>query len=151
MGADKNFSPKRELTVYPKFTTKDSHTSFPRSRSHTRPTNPRNKPLMIPKRKHDTRSKGLSCPAKTLADGPRGRGGRSARIGRMVRNPRAEGPLNATGPPAAHSEKRTVRTIHADCPRATRAARTVRGLWADGPAHTRTVRYPYTDSPTNLL
>jgi hypothetical protein len=42
-------------------------------------------------------------------------------------------------------------TLHADCPRATRAARTVRGLWADGPTHTRTVRYPNADGPTNPL
>jgi hypothetical protein len=41
--------------------------------------------------------------------------------------------LNATGPPAVHPKTWTVRTLHADCPRATRAARTVRGLWADGP------------------
>jgi hypothetical protein len=35
MGADKNSSPKRELSLDPKFTTKESHTSSPRSRSHT--------------------------------------------------------------------------------------------------------------------
>jgi hypothetical protein len=149
MGADKNSSPKRELGLCPKFTTTYSHTSLPRSRSHTRPTNPRNKPQTIPKRKHDSRSKGLSCPAKALADGSRASGGRSARTGRTIRDPRADGPLNATGPPAAHPETQTVRTLHADCPRATCAARTVRGLWADGPAHTRTVRYTYADGPTN--
>jgi hypothetical protein len=49
MGADKNSSPKRELGLYPKFTTKDSHTSLPRSHSHNGPTNPRNKPQTIPK------------------------------------------------------------------------------------------------------
>jgi hypothetical protein len=86
-----------------------------------------------------------------MADGPRGWGGRSARTGQTVRDPRVDSPLNATGPPAAHSETRTVRTLHADCLRATCAVRTVRGHWADGPAHTRTVRYPYTDGPTNLL
>jgi hypothetical protein len=37
----------------------DSHMSLPRSRSHNGPTNPGNKPQTIPKRKHDTRSKGL--------------------------------------------------------------------------------------------
>jgi hypothetical protein len=63
MGADKNSSPKRELDLCPKFTTKDSHMSLPRSRSHNRPTNPRNKPQTIPKRKNDSRSKGLSNPA----------------------------------------------------------------------------------------
>jgi hypothetical protein len=128
MGADKNSSPKRELSLYPKFTTKDSHTGLPRSRSHSIHTNPRNKPQTIPKRKHDSRSKGLSCLAKALADGPRGRGGRSTRTKRTIRDPRADGPLNATGPPAARLETRTVRTLHADCPRATCAARTVRGL-----------------------
>jgi hypothetical protein len=70
MGADKNSSPKRELSLYPEFTTKDSHTSLPGSCSHTGPTNLRKKPQMIPKRKDDSRSKGLSCPAKALADGP---------------------------------------------------------------------------------
>jgi hypothetical protein len=70
MGADKNSSPKRELDLYPKFTATDSHTSLPRSRSHNGLTNPRNKPQMIPKRKHEARSKGLSCPAGALADSP---------------------------------------------------------------------------------
>jgi hypothetical protein len=102
MGADKISSPKRELSLCPKYTTKDSHTSLPRSRSHTEPTNPRNKPQTIPKQKHDSRSKGLSCPAKALADGPRGRGKRSARTGRTVRDPRADGSLNAIEPIAAH-------------------------------------------------
>jgi hypothetical protein len=133
MGADKNSSPKRELGLYTKFTTKDSHTTLPRSCSHNRPTNLRNKPKMIPKWKHDSRSKGLSCSTKALADGLRGRGGRSTRTGQTVRDPRADSPLNATEPPAAHSEMRTVRTLPADCPRATCAARTVRDLWANGP------------------
>jgi hypothetical protein len=97
MGADKNSSRKRELGLYPKFTTKDSHTSLPRSRSHSRPTNPRNKPQTITKRKQDSISKGLSCPAKALADSPRAKGGQSARTGRTIRDPRADGPLNAIG------------------------------------------------------
>jgi hypothetical protein len=71
MGADKNSSPKSELGLYPKFTTKDSHMSLPRSCSHDTPTNPRNKPQMIPKQKHDSRSKGLSSSARHQADGPR--------------------------------------------------------------------------------
>jgi hypothetical protein len=115
MGADKNSSPKRELGLYPKFTTKDSHTSLPRSRSHNGPTNPRNKPQTIPKWKHDSRSKGLSCPTETLVDGPRGWGGWYARAGRTVRDPRADNLLNATEPPAAHPGMRTVRTLHANC------------------------------------
>jgi hypothetical protein len=69
MRADKNSSPKRELGLYPKFTATDSHNG---------PTNPRNKPQMIPKRKHEARSKGLSCPAGALADSPRPWGERSA-------------------------------------------------------------------------
>jgi hypothetical protein len=133
MGADKNSSPKRELGLYPKFTTKDSHTSFPRLRSHSGPTNPRNKPQTIIKQKQDSRSKGLSRPAKALADRLRARDGRSARTGWTVCDPRADDPLNATRPPAAHPETRTVCTLHVDCPRATRAAQTVRGLLVDGP------------------
>jgi hypothetical protein len=88
MGADKNSSPKRELDLYPKFTATDSHTSLPRSRSHNGPTNSRNKPQTIPKRKHEARSKGLSCPAEALADSPRPWGGRSAVTVRTVRDPR---------------------------------------------------------------
>jgi hypothetical protein len=78
MGADKNSSPKRELGLNPKFTTKDSHTSLPRSRSHDERTNPRNKPQTIPKQKHEPRSKGLSCSASVQVDGPRPWGGLSA-------------------------------------------------------------------------
>jgi hypothetical protein len=88
MGADKNSSPKRELGLYPKFTATDSHTSLPRSRSHNGFTNPRNKPQTIPKRKHEARSKGLSCPAGALADTSRPWGGRSAVTVRMVCDPR---------------------------------------------------------------
>jgi hypothetical protein len=110
MGADKIFSLKRELGRYPKFTTKDSHTRFPRSRSHSGPTNPRNKPQMIPKRKHDSRSKGLSCPVTTLADGPRAWGRRSVDTGRTVRYPQADSPLITIERPKKHTETRTVRT-----------------------------------------
>jgi hypothetical protein len=60
-------------------------------------------------------------------------GGRSASQGRTARYPRAVSPLITTEPPDAHPETRTVRTLHADCPRATRAVRTVRDLRADGP------------------
>jgi hypothetical protein len=88
MGADKNSSPKKELGLYPKFTTKDSHTSLPRSRSHHRHTNPRNKPQTIPKRNHEARSKGLSYPAATQADCPRSPGGLSAVTARTVHDPR---------------------------------------------------------------
>jgi hypothetical protein len=88
MGTDTNSSSKRELGLYPKFTATDSHTSLPRSRSHNGPTNPRNKPQMIPKRKHEARSKGLSCTAKALADSPRPWGGRSAVTMQTVHDPR---------------------------------------------------------------
>jgi hypothetical protein len=129
-GSRKNSSPKRELGLRPKFTTKDSHTSLPRSRSHNKPTNPRNKLQTIPKRKHDSKSKELSNPTQCLADGPQGWGGRSADTGRTVCDPRADSPLNATEPPEVHPEMRTVCTLPADSPRATCAARTVRDLRA---------------------
>jgi hypothetical protein len=151
MEADKNSSPKREPGLCPKFTTKDSHTSLPRSRSHNGPTNPRNKPQTIPKRKHNSRSKGLSNPTQCQADGPRAWGGRSANTGRTVCYPQADSPLIATEPPEAHPEKRTVRTWSSDGPQATGAARTVREPHADSPARRQTVRYPYTDGLTNLL
>jgi hypothetical protein len=111
MGADKNSYPKRELGICLKFTTKDSHTSLPRARNHNGPTNPRNKLQTILKWKHDSRSKGLSYPAKAQADGPRGWGGRSARTRRTVCDPWADSPLNATEPLEAHPEMRTVRTL----------------------------------------
>jgi hypothetical protein len=136
MGADKNSSLKRELGLYPKFSTKDSHMSLPRSRSHNEPTNPRKKPKRIPKRKRTQRSKGLTNPLQCQADGPLGTNGRSVDTGRTVCYPRADSPLIATQPPDAHPETRIVRTLHADCPRATRAARTVRDLQADGPPNT---------------
>jgi hypothetical protein len=85
MGADKNSSPKRELGLCPKFTTKDSHTSLPRSRSHNGPTSLGTNPQTIPKRKHDSRSKGLSCPSVHQADCPRPLGGPSARVRWTVR------------------------------------------------------------------
>jgi hypothetical protein len=116
MGADKNSSPKRELGLYPKFTTKDSHTNLSRSRSHYEPTNTRNKLQTIPKRKHESRSKGLSNPAQCRADGPRAWGGQSADTGRKVRHPRTDGPLIATERPDAHSNTRTVRTSSTDGP-----------------------------------
>jgi hypothetical protein len=136
MGADKKSSPKRELGLYPIFTTKDSHTSLPRSCSHYRPTNPRNKPQMIPKRKHEPRSKGLSSPANTLADSPRPWGGRSAVTGRTVRYPREDGPLITTERPDEQPNMQTVRTSSTDGPQATGAVRTVCNVQADGPPNT---------------
>jgi hypothetical protein len=146
MGPDKNSSPKRELGLCPKFATKDSHMNLPRSRSNNVPTNTRNKLQTIPKQKHESRGKGLSKRALCKVDGPRGRGGRSAETGRMVRNPRADSPLNATEPPETHPKTRTVRTLPADCPRATCAAQTVRDLQADGPPNSS---WPETTDQTN--
>jgi hypothetical protein len=85
MGADKTSSPKRELGLCPKFTTKNLHTSLSRSRSHNGPTNPRNKPQTTPKRKRNSRSKRLSNIAKPQADCPRPPGGPSAWVWRTVR------------------------------------------------------------------
>jgi hypothetical protein len=156
MGADKNSSPKREPGLYPKFTTKDFHTSLPRSRSHNGPTNPRNTPQTIPKRKHDSRSKGLRCPATTLVDIPRPWGGRSAITGRTVRGHRADGPL-PTGGRSVNRNRTTKRAPnHTDGPylvlgRSTSNTCRANGLrpLANGPALTQTVRDPYVDGPTN--
>jgi hypothetical protein len=145
MGVDKNSSPKRELGLYPKFTIKDFHTSLPRSHSHSGPTNPRNKPQTIPKRKYDSRSKGLSCPATTLANSPRAWGGQFADTGRTVRYPRADGPLNTTEQPTEHTETRTVHTWSSNGPRATGVARTVRLTRGLSDTPTRTVRQTPSD------
>jgi hypothetical protein len=84
MGADKNSSPKRELGICPKFTTKDSHTSLSKSCSHNGPTNPRSTPQTIPKRKQNSRSKGLSNSALHQADRPQALGGPSASTERTI-------------------------------------------------------------------
>jgi hypothetical protein len=68
-----------ELGLCPKFTTKDSHTSLPKSRSDNIPTNPRNKPQLKATQKRNSRSKGLRQPAKPGADHPHG--GRTVREG----------------------------------------------------------------------
>jgi hypothetical protein len=110
MGADKNSSPKRELGLYPKFTTKDSHKSLPRSHSHNGHTNPRNKLQTILKRKHNSRSKGLNNTVQCQADDPQSWGGWSADTRRTVRYPWADGPLIATERPDTHPEMRMVCT-----------------------------------------
>jgi hypothetical protein len=89
MGAYKNSSPNRELSLYPKFTTKDSHTSLPRSRSHYVPTNPRNKPQM-------SRSGRTTQEAMDLAIL------RSA--GRKVREPGVDGLRTLGGRSATHMQ-----------------------------------------------
>jgi hypothetical protein len=92
MGADKNSSPKRELGLYPKFTTKDSHTSLPRSRSHYGPTNPRNKPKRSQSESTNQEAKDLAALRDTRrtvrdhgADGPRPTGERSVNHNRMTK------------------------------------------------------------------
>jgi hypothetical protein len=90
MRADKNSSPKRELSLFPKITTKDSHTSLPRSCSHNGPTNPRNKPQTIPKRKRNSRSKGLSNSALDQVDRLQAPSGPPARPRRIVRGAAAD-------------------------------------------------------------
>jgi hypothetical protein len=132
MGAYENSSPKGELGLYPKFTTTDSHTSLPRSRSHSGRTNPRNKPQMIPKRKHEARSKGLGCPKTTQADCPRSPGGLSAVTWRTIRGHHADGPqptvdglLNTnktTQPTPLHADgsyqalgQSAIKSCHSDC------------------------------------
>jgi hypothetical protein len=119
---------------------------LPRSRSHYGPTNPRNKPQTIPKRKHESRSKGLSNPAQCQADGPRAWVGQSADTGWTDRYPRADNVLIATKRPDAHSNTRMVRTSFTDGPRATGATRTVRGVQADGPPN---FTWPKTVGQTN--
>jgi hypothetical protein len=78
MGADKNFSEENRLS--PKITTHDSHMNSPRSHSHNRPTNPRNKSKQVAKRKHTSpRSKGqANLPAR---DGPSVRMSPTASVG----------------------------------------------------------------------
>jgi hypothetical protein len=97
MGADKNSSPKRELGLCPKFTTKDPHMSLPKSRSHDGPTNPRRKPQTIPKPKRNSKNKGLSSSALDEADCPKPPGGPSARSRRTVRRHQADRPWGLGG------------------------------------------------------
>jgi hypothetical protein len=114
MGADKNSSPKRELGLYPKFTTKDPHTSLPRSRSHYGPTNPRNKPETILKR---VREPG--------ADSPRTLGGRSATHGRMVRSLQQNDPTCTPTRGLFVPHPRMVREQLVSCGRSATSRRTV--------------------------
>jgi hypothetical protein len=135
MGADKNSSPKRELSLYPKFTTKNSHMSLPRSCSHYGPTNPGNKPQTIPKRKHESRSKRLSNPAQCQADGPRAWGGQSADTGRMVREPGADSP-RTLGRRSVNCNITTRHALqHADGPYLVHGQTASNWCRADGPRH----------------
>jgi hypothetical protein len=109
-----------------KFTTKDSHTSLPRSCSHDGPNNPRNKPQTIPKRKRNSRSKGLSNSAEVQVDGPRPSSGQSVKHNRTSRS----APWNTDGPwpPRGQSDPR-----------------------GQSGSPGRTVRQPRANSPTNSL
>jgi hypothetical protein len=99
MGDNKKSSRWMNSVYAPKFTTKDFHTSLPRSRGHNGSTNPRNKPQLKATQKHNSRSKRLRQPAKSQADGPCGLGGWSKnrprtssfhppKFGRSVSSPR---------------------------------------------------------------
>jgi hypothetical protein len=122
MRANKNSSQKRELGVCPKFTAKDSHTGLPRSRSHNGPTNLMDKPQTIPKRKRNSRSKGLSSTAKPQADCPRPPGGPYAWVRRTVQKtlPNHQYSTLNNGPsvlyPRTVRAAQTISTILADCP-----------------------------------
>jgi hypothetical protein len=129
MGADKHSSPKRELSLCPKFTTKNLHTSLSKTRSHNGHTNPGNKPQMIPKRKRNSRRKGLSNSAQHQADRLQAPSGPSAWPRRTVRGAAADRPKIApslhyctlnNGPSVLYPQ-----TIH--------TARTVRPILADYP------------------
>jgi hypothetical protein len=105
-----------EFGLYPKFTTTDSHTSLPRSRSHNGHTNPRNKPQLKPTRQHNSKSKGLRQSGKHQADRPQCPGGLSARRAQTVREEGTDHPKMLPEPPVLHREKRTIRDGPTDCP-----------------------------------
>jgi hypothetical protein len=140
---------QREPDLYHEFTTKDSHTSLPRSRSHNGPINPRNKPQTIPKWKHDSRSKGFSCPATTLADSPRPWGGRSAVTGQTVCGHRADG-LRSPGGRSVNRNRTTRRAPnHADGPYLVLGRSASNSCCADGPRPLGGQSGPHADGPTN--
>jgi hypothetical protein len=105
-----------EFGLYPKFTTTHSYTSLPRSRSHNRPTNPRNKPQLNPTRKHNSKSKGLRQSGKHQANRRQCPGGLSARRARTVREEGTDCPKKLPEPPVLHREKRTAHDGPADRP-----------------------------------
>jgi hypothetical protein len=94
---------------------------LPRSRSHNRPTNPRNKPQLKATRKRSSRSKGLRQSRQPGADRPRGgadhpqaQGGPSENATRTS----STTPLNTDRPSSTRGPsvpKRTVRAHLADC------------------------------------
>jgi hypothetical protein len=117
MGVDKNSFPRGELGRYSKIRTKDSPKILSRSRSHRVPTNARNKPQTIPKRKAKLKEAMdlavLRTPWRTVrdpgADGPRSPSGRSVVTARTVCYPWVDGPLITTERRNKHTETQTVR------------------------------------------
>jgi hypothetical protein len=89
--------------------------SLPRSCSHNRPTNLRNKPKLKATQKHKSRSKGLRQSAS----------GQSAKSWRTVRGTSQDSPQMLIEQTEPHLEIRMVRTLPADDSRATCAAQTV--------------------------
>jgi hypothetical protein len=79
MRTNKKFPKKHVLS--PKINSKDSHTNLPRSRSHNRPTNPRNKSKQVAKQKHNSKSEGLRQICLARMDRPYGRLGLSVATG----------------------------------------------------------------------
>jgi hypothetical protein len=99
--------------------------SLPRSHSHNKPTNPRNKPQLKSTRKRNSRSERLRQYAVTGADHPHGPGRLSAGAWRTVRRFTMDHSKKPPKPPVAHHEIRTVCTLpvdrpcRMDCPRST--------------------------------
>jgi hypothetical protein len=116
--------PKGWTWPMPQIHNQGSPHDFPRSRSHNRPTNPRNKPQLKATRKCNTGSKDLGnlrSPRRTVrgdrADGPCG-------LGRRSKN----GPQTTSMHPPKFCRS-------ASSTRMVRSSRTVRPHWVDGPAN----------------
>jgi hypothetical protein len=107
--------PEDELGLCPNFTTKDSHTNLPMSRSHNGPTNPRNNPKQKATRKRNSRSIGLGQSVVPWADCLHGPGGLSAGSLWTVRNslPNHQYCTLKNRPSAPHPQMvRAEKTVH---------------------------------------
>jgi hypothetical protein len=93
---------------------------LPRSHSHNRPTNPRNKTQLKATRKRNSRSKGLRQSAQLGVDHLRGGGGLSAGARRTGHKHRADHPKMPPELPVLHLEKWTVRALPGDHPHSPR-------------------------------
>jgi hypothetical protein len=100
MGPDKNYSPKRELSLCPKFTTKNLHTSLPRSRSHDGPPTLGTNSKQSQSESETQGAKDLATLRNTrktvrkhLVDRPCGLGGLSAGPRRTIRKIVPESPV----------------------------------------------------------